>query len=153
MRRAAKNWVQDRTTPLAAPRASLERAFQQTTMEEAQDKLQKAGIGVTIADMQAALWFNEKELFGKYGAATSGAEPADYADAASFILDIIKAGGLFQVTRGNKVVRLLDENSEANLTGVQSPNKNLMKELMEKDKARKAAEKARKEAEGEEEEE
>ena len=153
LRRAAKNWVQDRTTPLAAPRASLERAFQQTTMEEAQDKLQKAGIGVTIADMQAALWFNEKELFGKYGAATSGAEPADYADAASFILDIIKAGGLFQVTRGNKVVRLLDENSEANLTGVQSPNKNLMKELMEKDKARKAAEKARKEAEGEEEEE
>ena len=153
LRRAAKNWVQDRTTPLAAPRASLERAFQQTTMEEAQDKLQKAGIGVSIADMQAALWFNEKELFGKYGAATSGAEPADYADAASFILDIIKAGGLFQVTRGNKVVRLLDENSEANLTGVKSPNKNLMKELMEKDKARKAAEKARKEAEGEEEEE
>jgi hypothetical protein len=151
LRRAAKNWVQDRESPLAAPRASLERAFQQSAMEEAQAKLIKAGIDVTIADMQAALWFNEKELFGKYGAAATGAEPADYADAANFILDVIKAGGLFQVERGGKTVRLLPENLEAKLTNVHSPNKNLMKELMQKENARKEAEKARKEAEGEEE--
>jgi hypothetical protein len=152
LRRAAKNWVQDRTTPLAAPRAANERAFQQTTMEDAQAKLAQAGIKVTIADMQAALWFNEKELFGKYGAATSGAEPADYADAAKFSLDIIQAGGLFQVDRKGKTVRLLPETDEAQLTGVKSPNKGLLKQLMEKEKAIKAAEKLRKEAEGEEEE-
>jgi len=152
LRRAAKNWVQDRTTPLGAPRASNERAFQQTTMEQAQARLAQAGIVVTIADMQAALWFNEKELFGKYGAATSGAEPADYADAAKFSLDIIQAGGLFQVDRKGETVRLLSEADEANLTGVKSPNKGLMKQLMEKEKAIKAAEKLRKEAEGEDEE-
>jgi len=153
LRRAAKNWVQDRTTPLAAPRAANERAFQQTTMEDAQAKLARAGINVTIADMQAALWFNEKELFGKYGAATTGAEPADYADAAKFALDIIQAGGLFQVDRKGKTVRLLPGAEEAQLTGVKSPNKGLMKQLMEKEKAVKEAERLRKEAEGEEEEE
>ena len=151
LRRAAKNWVQDRENPLAAPRASLERAFQQSAMEEAQAKLSDAGTAVTIADMQAALWFNEKELFGKYGAAATGAEPADYADAANFILDVIKAGGLFQVERKGKVVRLLPEDSEAKLTNVHSPNKNLMKELLQKEMERKEAERVRKEAEGEEE--
>jgi hypothetical protein len=150
LRRAAKNWIQGRKLPEAAPRANLERTFQQETMERAQAALAKAGYDISIADMQAALWYNEKELFQKYGAANSGAEPADYAQAADFIQQLIQAGALFQVERKGKTTRLAPENLEAKLTKVFDPNKNLMKELLAQDKARKEAEKARKEAEGEE---
>jgi hypothetical protein len=150
LRRAAKNWIQNRELPVAAPRASLERKFQQDVMNLAQEKLKQMGIDITIADMQAVEWFNEKELFQKYGAASSGAEPADYADAAEFILNIIEAGALFQVTRNNKVVRLADAGQEAELTGITSPNKSLLKEIEAKEKAMAEAKKQREKEEEEE---
>ena len=152
LRRAAKNWIQGRKLPEAAPRTDLERTFQQKTMEAAQEKLRSMGYDISIADMQAALWYNEKELFQKYGAANSGAEPADYATAADFISQLIQAGALFQVDRKNKTVRLVPDSMEAKLTKVTDPDRNLMKRLLAEEKARKEAEKARKKAEGEEEE-
>jgi hypothetical protein len=126
LRRAAKNWVENRTDPVAAPRTDLERDFQQDVMEIAQKKLRRKGIDITIADMQAALWYNEKELFGLYGAQVSGSEPADYADAADNVDEIMAYASLFKVGRlvevnGKKrteIVRILTPEQEVALTGV-----------------------------------
>jgi hypothetical protein len=99
-------------------------------MELAQKKLRRKGIDITIADMQAALWYNEKELFGLYGAQVSGAEPADYADAAENVEEMLDYGTLFQLertidqddgTKKKELIRLLPYDTEVGLTGVQKP--------------------------------
>ena len=146
LRRAAKSWVENRYDAVAAPRTDLERNFQQQTMELAQAELIKLGYNISIADMQAALWYNEKELFGKYGAQSTGAEPADYADAAAKVDEMLRYGALFQSERdvvdefGKKkkqTVRLLPYDGEVKLTKVQNPKTPEQYDalLIERDKA------------------
>jgi hypothetical protein len=96
LRRRAKNWIESRENPIAAPRGDKERDFQQNTAEEAQKILKKRGLDISIADIQAALWFHEKELFGKYGVATERSKPADYEDAAKNTVNMIQGGDLFK---------------------------------------------------------
>jgi len=95
LRRRAKNWIENRYDPVAAPRGDEERGFQQEVAEEAQKMLKKKGMDISIADIQAALWFHEKELFQKHGVATSRSAPADYADAAERAVMLHKAGRLY----------------------------------------------------------
>ena len=103
LRRRAKNWVENRYNAAAAPRGDKERNFQQDTVEEAQKMLkQKYGLNVSVADIQAALWFHEKELFGKYGVASTRAEPADYYDAAHQTVADHQAGNLFKTLKQDK---------------------------------------------------
>ena len=83
LRRRAKNWVENRENSVAAPRNDSEREFQQGTVERAQKMLKNQGLNISIADIQAALWFHEKDLFNKLGVASEKAKPADYADAAT----------------------------------------------------------------------
>ena len=129
LRRAAKNWVENRSDPVAAPRTDLERDFQQNVMEIAQKKLRKMGIDISIADMQAALWYNEKELFGLYGAQVSGAEPADYADSAENVSELLSYGTLFQLerqveqadgTKKKEIIRLVPYDAELGLTKIEN---------------------------------
>ena len=47
--------------------------------------------------MQAALWYHEKELFGKLGVQDKRSAPADYADAAAVTVESQKAGTLYTV--------------------------------------------------------
>jgi hypothetical protein len=96
LRRAAKNWVENRENVLEAPRTDLERDFQQAVMEKAQKMLKRAGIDITIADMQAALWYNEKDLFKMLGSSTKNSAPADYEDAARITYERIRAGTLYE---------------------------------------------------------
>jgi hypothetical protein len=97
VRRRAKNWIENRELSVAAPRSSNERSFQQDTIEHAQDILRKKyGMDISVADIQAALWFHEKELFGKLGVASEKAQPADYADAAAKTIQRINDGSLYQ---------------------------------------------------------
>lgn len=103
LRRRAKNWIENRELPVAAPRGDLERDFQQRTVEEAQKILNKKhGMNISIADIQAALWFHEKELFGKLGVASEKAQPADYADAAAKTAESIRNGDLYTVKSKEK---------------------------------------------------
>jgi len=97
LRRAAKNWVENRETSVAAPRTDLERAFQQKTAEAVQGIVKrKTGKDITIADVQAALWFYEKDdLFGPLGGTNKKSEGADYAGAAKELLKIYRGGDLF----------------------------------------------------------
>lgn len=97
LRRRAKNWSENRELSQAAPRGDRERNFQQETVEEAQKLLKKQGLNISIADIQAALWFHEKELFNKLGVATERAKPADYEDAARKTMDLVKNKELYRV--------------------------------------------------------
>jgi hypothetical protein len=104
LRRAAKVWVELRSNSVAAPRGDVERHFQQQTMEAAQALVkEKTGIDITIADMQAALWYHEKELFGHLGVKDKRSEPADYADAAKETVDSYNAGTLFDKAAEKKL--------------------------------------------------
>ena len=96
LRRAAKNWIEGRKNSVALPRTDSEREFQQSTMEVAQKIIKrKTGINITVADMQAVLWYHEKELFSKLGAVSKKAKPADYEDAAKEFVDLYNSGDLF----------------------------------------------------------
>jgi hypothetical protein len=103
VKRRAKNWIENRELPQAAPRGDTERAFQQDTVEEAQRLLKKKyGLDISVADIQAALWFHEKELFGKYGVASEKAKPADYDDAAQRTVGLLKSGDLYRIKSKEK---------------------------------------------------
>jgi len=95
LRRRAKNWIESRYNPVAAPRSDQERGFQQDTAEEAQKMLKRRGIDISIADIQAALWYHEKDLFGKYGVAGSRQAPASYSDAADKTVQLHQNGRLY----------------------------------------------------------
>jgi hypothetical protein len=98
LRRRAKNWVENRELPVAAPRSGNERAFQQDTAEAAQKYLKKKyGMDISVADIQAALWFHEKELFSQLGVASEKAKPADYEDAAKHAMGLVNSGNLYTV--------------------------------------------------------
>jgi hypothetical protein len=51
-------------------------------MSEAQRQLREKGINLTNADLQALLWYYEKELYAKLYPQTRRATPTDYAKAA-----------------------------------------------------------------------
>ena len=105
LRRRGKNWTESREETVAAPRSDLERDFQQSTVEQAQKMIKrKAGIDVTIADIQAALWFHEKELFAKMGASDARSAPADYADAATAAISAYRDGELFFVKANGEYI-------------------------------------------------
>ncbi len=96
VRRAAKTWVENREDVMEAPRSDHERMFQQDVMEKAQKMLKTMGIDISIADMQAALWYNEKDLYATLGSTTKLSAPADYEDAAKTTFRRIQEGTLYE---------------------------------------------------------
>ena len=123
VKRRAKNWIENRELPQAAPRGDVERSFQQDTAEAAQKLLkQKYGMNISIADIQAALWFHEKELFAKYGVASEKAKPADYDDAAQRAVEMYKNGDLYRVKSKEKKPKKGAEEPMAR-GGVPSPDR------------------------------
>lgn len=97
LRRAAKNWIENRRDAEAAPRTDLERSFQQQTVEQAQKIIKRrTGDTITIADIQAALWYYEKDdLFKNLGGTNKKSEAADYEGAAKQTVDTYEAGDLY----------------------------------------------------------
>ena len=64
------------------PGSGSDRAWVRRVMSEAQRQLRERGINLTNADLQALLWYYEKELFAKLYPATKRSSPTDYARAA-----------------------------------------------------------------------
>ena len=123
LRRRAKNWLENRELPVAAPRSGNERAFQQDTVEEAQKLLKKKhGLNISVADIQAALWFHEKELFSKLGVASEKAKPADYEDAAKHTMNLINNGDLYNV-KSKQAKKQKDAPDEAYASGGGIPHR------------------------------
>lgn len=106
LRRAAKNWIENRTDPVALPRTDWERDFQQRTVETAQKIIKRrTGQEITIADIQAALWYYEKDnLFKLLGGTNKKSEAADYAGAADETLRAYQAGDLFYAKTDDRYV-------------------------------------------------
>jgi hypothetical protein len=67
-----------------APFSSTDRTFMLDTVAKAQKLLAKDGLNLSVADIQAALWYFEKRLYGELGARGSG--DINYAEAAQRIV-------------------------------------------------------------------
>jgi hypothetical protein len=65
-----------------APKNKAHSLFFERIVRAAQSQLKDLGIDLNAADIQAILWFREKNLFKGLGLADSAAAPADYLDAA-----------------------------------------------------------------------
>jgi hypothetical protein len=78
----AKNIDLNLTQTSDAPRNSKERANWRDVFSKIQEGLRKEGIDMTVADLQAIMWYHEKNLYGRAGAASIGAAPYSYLDAA-----------------------------------------------------------------------
>ena len=66
----------------AAPKNKAHSLFFEKIVREAQSQLKDLGLPLNAADIQAILWFREKNLFLGLGLANSASAPADYLDAA-----------------------------------------------------------------------
>ena len=64
-----------------APQNKTHRQYFAKVVLEAKAKLEKLGMKLTEADMQAIIWYREKNLFARTGVANAAAKPADYLDA------------------------------------------------------------------------
>jgi hypothetical protein len=71
-----------------------ERKAFRDVMNQVLVNLHKAGIPMTMADAQAALWYIEQQLFGKVGAANKASGQNDYLDAAVQLTKKYKQSGL-----------------------------------------------------------
>ncbi len=69
-----------------APKGGAHRAWVRESVSKAQAKLKARGHDISIADMQALLWYNEKNLYKKFGYTAKGTETVDYEDAANAVL-------------------------------------------------------------------
>jgi hypothetical protein len=64
------------------PRTIPERGHFRDVIARTQAKLAKAGINMSIADIQALLWFKIQRVYKELGALPKGSDTSDYLDAA-----------------------------------------------------------------------
>ena len=75
------------------PKNGAERSTMRKAISEVQNMLIQRGYPkIEIADLQAILWYNEKDLYSQYKAANKTAEKSDYETAAQNILIDNKIG-------------------------------------------------------------
>jgi hypothetical protein len=72
-----------------APFTATDRAFMYKAARNAQNTLRKSGIDLTLADIQAALWYYEKRLYGKL----SGVKADDIGYEEAIIAQSREGGG------------------------------------------------------------
>ena len=72
-----------------APFTATDRAFMYKAARNAQETLRKSGIDLTLADIQAALWYYEKRLYGKL----SGVKADDIGYEEAIIAQASEGGG------------------------------------------------------------
>lgn len=65
------------------PDNGAHRKWMRAVVKAAQDQLRANGVNITNADLQAILWFHEKDLYTRFGATSTRGERTDYADAAA----------------------------------------------------------------------
>jgi len=75
---SARNLVKSLDNVVDAPAGGVQRAFMRMVIVQVRDNLRAMGISVDTADVQALLWYAEKDLYGKMGANVN-TETVDYA--------------------------------------------------------------------------
>lgn len=96
---SAKNLAENMFGLNEAPESASERAFVRESVNHAQEILKKRGIEISNADLQAVLWYLEKDLYAKLGSKNKRTAGISYADAARLINE--KQGSLFESTEGS----------------------------------------------------
>jgi len=96
--RSAQRLAESKRATLEYPRGAKERDFMRSTVADALDLLRQDGLDMETADLQALLWYPEKELYAKYGIGGKRAAPTDYereftALAESRGIDLSGSGG------------------------------------------------------------
>ena len=74
------------------PGSAGRRAFIRDTMSEALDKLKETGNTIDMADLQAAIWYPEKELYALLGRNNANAAPTDYATEVRKFIEKRRSG-------------------------------------------------------------
>jgi hypothetical protein len=109
MRRAANDWVQSREDALAIPEGDVQRSFQQDTIELVQKQVKRrTGKFLEVADIQAILWYLEKQVYEKFGAARVE-DRADYSTAAADVVKMYNDHSLWTINREGKEINLLGD--------------------------------------------
>ena len=67
-----------------APDDAEHRQWMRRVMNTAQKHLKANGIDLSLAEMQAVMWFYEKDLYTKFGATSKRGERADFSEAADY---------------------------------------------------------------------
>ena len=81
--KASNNYGNTLEVMMDAPRTGTERQFFRSVIQGVQDRLVELGMPVIeIADIQALLWYGEKDLFGAFDAVNKRSEGMDYTDAS-----------------------------------------------------------------------
>jgi hypothetical protein len=75
---AARNLVKSLDNVVDSPAGGVQREFMRDVILQVRDNLRERGIDVDTADVQALLWYSEKDLYGKMGAFTN-TDTVDYA--------------------------------------------------------------------------
>lgn len=104
VRYAAKAWTEFRRDAEDAPRNATENLLQQQVANRAQEILREQGYDIEIADMQAALWYAEKELFERYGAVDKESRATDYSKVVKDVKATYEEGNLFMAKGGTYAV-------------------------------------------------
>ena len=69
------------------PGGPTERKFMREVAYETVAKMKEMGYDVTPADLQATVWYPEKDLHGSYKIGSGSSAPDDYAAAAKRLLE------------------------------------------------------------------
>jgi hypothetical protein len=78
---SAERWQKARTGINESPTSGGDRIWMRSVMNDAREKLGQEGHPLTNADLQAILWYPEKDLYAKLGGRSSEAINVDYATA------------------------------------------------------------------------
>ena len=71
----------------ATPKNATEREFMRRVVNEAKRRLTRRNINITTADLQALLWYPEKQLYRALGVAPGRGSDNDYLDAAIMLAE------------------------------------------------------------------
>ena len=93
LNKAAQRFVEGRTTQMELePGGSGQRNYMRKSALAAIEKLKKLGYNVTPADLQATVWYPEKELHRHFKIGTSKSDPDSYSLAAKRFLKEYRKG-------------------------------------------------------------
>lgn len=113
LEKAAVNYLKMAVDHVKAPRSGSERAYMRRVFTAIQDNLKQRGIDMDIADIQAVMWYAEKDLSAKMGGEATAAG-SDYASAWKQLADEHSGGrGSGNTSGSDDAGRVREKRSDA----------------------------------------
>lgn len=107
---ASKTYRQNLSlTPQDAPRGASDRAYMRSVVEQVRAALANEGASISIADIQAVMWYAEKQLFAAVGVRPGKGGDNDYVDGA---IELLRSKGMTD----EEIARAIPESERDRLT-------------------------------------